>query len=76
MLACPLPPDEALRQQAREDLALVDTPPDTCLDALVDLARKTFGMKTVQISLIDHDRQSHPRIDGSDRSTVPAHPCR
>ncbi|WP_243723655.1 hypothetical protein, partial [Pseudomonas aeruginosa] len=25
MLACPLPPDEALRQQALDDMALVDT---------------------------------------------------
>ncbi len=29
MLACPLPPDEALRQQALDDMALVDTPPNT-----------------------------------------------
>lgn len=43
MLACPLPPDEALRQQALDDMALVDTPAEHYLDALVELARETFG---------------------------------
>ncbi|MCW5503394.1 GGDEF domain-containing protein, partial [Pseudomonas aeruginosa] len=47
MLACPLPPDEALRQQALDDMALVDTPAEHYLDALVELARETFGVKTV-----------------------------
>lgn len=71
MLACPLPPDEALRQQALDDMALVDTPAEHYLDALVELARETFGVKTVLISLIDHDRQWFKARIGLDAEQTP-----
>lgn len=71
MHACPLPPDEALRQQALDDMALVDTPAEHYLDALVELARETFGVKTVLISLIDHDRQWFKARIGLDAEQTP-----
>ncbi|CDI91127.1 diguanylate cyclase [Pseudomonas aeruginosa PA38182] len=43
MLACPLPPDEALRQQALDDMALVDTPAEHYLDAWWNWRGKPSG---------------------------------
>ena len=40
-------------------------------DALVELARETFGVKTVLISLIDHDRQWFKARIGLDAEQTP-----
>ena len=57
MLSPEMPCDEVLRQQILDDNELVDTPADAYLDTLVRVVREVFGVKTVLISLIDHDRQ-------------------
>ncbi len=54
----PCPPfDETCRQMALDDLEILDTPADPLLDTLVRLARDSFGVGAVVISLVDHDRQ-------------------
>ena len=57
MLACPLPADESRRQQALEDMAVLDTPAEHYLDTLVHLTQDLARVQTVLISLIDQDRQ-------------------
>ncbi len=57
MLSPEIPSDEALRQQALDDNELLDTPADPYLDTLVRVVREVFAVKTVLVSLIDHDRQ-------------------
>lgn len=53
----PLPPDEAARLAALEDLRVLDTPPDPGLDRLVRLASRLLDMPIALISLVDRDRQ-------------------
>ena len=74
MLPAPCPADEHLRQRALDDMELVDTPAEPYLDTLVRLTRELFDVRTVLISLVDHDRQwFKARIgldsDGSARDT-------
>lgn len=57
MLSPELPCDEARRQQALDDQDLLDTPADPYLDTLARVVRGVFGVQTVLVSLIDHDRQ-------------------
>lgn len=57
MLSPEMPCDEVLRQQILDDNELLDTPADPYLDTLVRVVRQVFAVKTVLISLIDHDRQ-------------------
>lgn len=57
MLSPEMPCDEVLRQQILDDNELLDTPADPYLDTLVRVVREVFAVKTVLISLIDHDRQ-------------------
>lgn len=57
MLSPEIPRDEARRQQALDDNELLDTPADPYLDTLVRVVREVFAVKTVLVSLIDHDRQ-------------------
>ncbi|WP_339525785.1 sensor domain-containing diguanylate cyclase [Pseudomonas sp. EA_35y_Pfl2_R111] len=57
MLSPETPCDEVLRQQILDDNELLDTPADPYLDTLVRVVREVFAVKTVLISLIDHDRQ-------------------
>lgn len=71
MLACPIPPDETLRQKALDDMAVVDTPAEHYLDALVELAREPFAVKSVLVSLIDHDRQWFKARTGLDVEQTP-----
>ena len=66
----PLPPDEALRQQALDDMALVDTPPNTTWTPWWNWRGKP-GVKTVLISLIDHDRQWFKARIGLDAEQTP-----
>lgn len=57
MLSPEMPCDEVLRQQILDDHELLDTPADPYLDTLVRVVREVFAVKTVLVSLIDHDRQ-------------------
>lgn len=57
MLSSPIPVDEPQRQQALDELDLLDTPAEHYLDTLVRLTRELFQVQTVLISLIDRDRQ-------------------
>ncbi|MBU2294608.1 MAG: sensor domain-containing diguanylate cyclase [Gammaproteobacteria bacterium] len=57
MLIPEMPHDEVLRQQILDDSELIDTPADPYLDTLVKVVREVFAVKTVLVSLIDHDRQ-------------------
>lgn len=57
MLSPEMPCDEVLRQQILDDNELLDTPADPYLDTLVRVVREVFAVKTVLVSLIDHDRQ-------------------
>lgn len=57
MLSPEMPCDEVLRQQILDDNELLDTPADAYLDTLVRVVREVFAVKTVLVSLIDHDRQ-------------------
>jgi diguanylate cyclase (GGDEF)-like protein len=57
MLNPETPSDEVLRQKALDNNELLDTPSDPYLDTLVRVVREVFAVKTVLVSLIDHDRQ-------------------
>ncbi|TIH07708.1 GGDEF domain-containing protein [Pseudomonas leptonychotis] len=57
MLSPEIPCDEERRQQILDDQELLDTPADPYLDTLVRVVREVFAVKTVLVSLIDHDRQ-------------------
>lgn len=71
MLAAPIPNDEPLRQQALDDLELVDTPAEQYLDTLVRLSRELFQVDSVLISLIDRDRQWFKARIGLDVAETP-----
>jgi hypothetical protein len=49
--------NEVTRQEALDALKIVDTPPEERFDRISRLAQQVFGVETVAISLIDHDRQ-------------------
>ncbi|MCT1479615.1 PP2C family protein-serine/threonine phosphatase [Microbacterium sp. p3-SID336] len=49
--------DERRRQQALEELGILDTPPDERVDRVARLAKEMFGVPMVSVSLIDRDRQ-------------------
>jgi hypothetical protein len=49
--------DEVARQSALDALEILDTPPEERFDRITRLAKQLFGVETVAISLIDHDRQ-------------------
>ncbi|KAF1065404.1 MAG: putative diguanylate cyclase DgcQ [Pseudomonas citronellolis] len=68
MLACPLPIDESQRQRALDEMAVLDTPAEHYLDALVELAQNLARVDTVLISLIDQDRQWFKARIGLDAS--------
>ena len=53
----PVSDNETLRLAALHRYAVLDTPPDRPLDAIVSLACETFGVGTSLISLVDRDRQ-------------------
>ncbi len=71
MLPAPCPADEALRQQALDDLDLLDTPANLYLDTLVRLTRELFEVDTVLISLVDRDRQWFKARIGLDVAETP-----
>lgn len=49
--------DERRRQQALEELGILDTPRDERVDRVARLAREMFGVPMVSVSLLDRDRQ-------------------
>lgn len=57
---------ELSRQQAVDDLHILDTPPEVRFDRITRLARQLFGVETAAITLIDHDRQWFKSKIGSD----------
>ncbi|WP_040264166.1 sensor domain-containing diguanylate cyclase [Pseudomonas massiliensis] len=57
MLVAPLHPQENERQQALDELEVLDTPADPYMESLVRLARDLFKVEQVLISLVDRDRQ-------------------
>lgn len=57
MLKARIPPDEAQRQQALEDLKILDSPPEERFDRVTRLAARLFNVPIAYISLIDRDRQ-------------------
>jgi diguanylate cyclase (GGDEF)-like protein len=71
MLSPEMPSDEVLRQQSLDDNELLDTPADPYLDTLVRVIREVFAVKTVLVSLIDHDRQWFKSRIGIDISETP-----
>ena len=71
MLKAPTPDDEPLRQQALDDLELLDTPAEKYLDTLVRLTRDLFQVETVLISLIDRNRQWFKARIGLDMAETP-----
>ena len=48
---------ELTRQQAVDDLKIVDTPPEERFDRITRLAKELFGVETAAVTIIDHDRQ-------------------
>ena len=48
---------ELTRQQAVDDLKIVNTPPEERFDRITRLAKELFGVETAAVTLIDHDRQ-------------------
>ncbi len=71
MLSPEMPCDEVLRQQILDDNELIDTPADPYLDTLVRVIREVFAVKTVLVSLIDHDRQWFKSRIGLDITETP-----
>ncbi|HUE93323.1 sensor domain-containing diguanylate cyclase [Pseudomonas sp.] len=71
MLIPELPCDETLRQQSLDSHELLDTPADPYLDTLVRVVREVFAVKTVLVSLIDHDRQWFKARLGLDTAETP-----
>lgn len=49
--------DERRRQQALEELGILDTPRDERVDRVARLAKEMFGVPMVSVSLLDRDRQ-------------------
>ncbi|MBT2483835.1 MULTISPECIES: PP2C family protein-serine/threonine phosphatase [unclassified Microbacterium] len=49
--------DERRRQEALEELGILDTPRDERIDRVARLAKEMFGVPMVSVSLLDRDRQ-------------------
>ncbi|HAM25507.1 MAG TPA: hypothetical protein DCP11_02080 [Microbacteriaceae bacterium] len=48
--------DEAARQQALDDLSVLDTDPEARIDLVMTLARNLFGTSGAAVTFIDHER--------------------
>ncbi|WOD12277.1 sensor domain-containing diguanylate cyclase [Pseudomonas sp. NyZ704] len=68
----PMPPDnEVERQRDLEQLHILDTPADPQIDALLRIAQRLFGTRTVLVTLIDGDRQWFKGRRGMSLSETP-----
>jgi len=56
-MKAPLPADEDKRQQALQEYAILDTPPERDFDEIAELAAQICGVPVALISLVDKDRQ-------------------
>lgn len=56
-MSYPVPANETARLEALKELAILDTPSDPGLDAVVQLAREMFGVTVSIISFLDEKRQ-------------------
>ncbi|MDB5932170.1 MAG: hypothetical protein JWR60_3877, partial [Polaromonas sp.] len=65
------PPDELERMSELEGLCLLDTQPEERFDRLTRLAKRLFGVNTVLVSLIDHERQWFKSRQGLDVPETP-----
>lgn len=57
---------EQLRQQALDELQLLDTTAEERFDRITRLAQQIFGVESAAITLIDHDRQWFKSKAGTD----------
>jgi diguanylate cyclase len=57
MIPAALPPDEAARLKALQQLAVLDTPAEVAFDALARAAAALCGVPIAMVSLVDADRQ-------------------
>jgi hypothetical protein len=60
---------EQSRIEAVRELGLLDTPPEERFDRVVRLAKQLFGVPTVAVNLIDHDRLFVKSAVGLDAGT-------
>jgi hypothetical protein len=60
---------EQTRIEAVRELGLLDTPPEERFDRVVRLAKQLFGVPTVAVNLIDHDRLFVKSAVGLDAGT-------
>ena len=71
-MKCPLPPpDEARRIHTLRSLNLLDTPAEERFDRYTRLARRSFGVETVLVSLVDENRQWFKSRQGLDATETP-----
>ncbi len=63
-----LPPNEAARLKALDDLAILDTEPEEVFDRITRLASYLLGVPIVLISLVDEERQWFKSRRGLDAS--------
>ena len=62
---------EADRQQALDELHILDTPPEERFDHVTRLAKRLFGVESAAITLIDRDRQWFKSRIGIELSETP-----
>lgn len=71
MIIAPLPDNESARLAALKKYEILDTEPDTALDAMVQLASYICQTPIAAISLIDENRQWFKAITGLDAKETP-----
>jgi phosphoribosyl 1,2-cyclic phosphodiesterase/DNA-binding response OmpR family regulator len=67
----PLPPDEAERLRALQELRILDTPREQRFDRLTRLAATLFDVPIALVSLVDADRQWFKSHHGLDATETP-----
>lgn len=65
------PEDEQARQQAVDELHILDTPPDEYLNRIARLAKEAFGTSAAMITIIDEHRQWHKANIGVPMTQTP-----
>lgn len=64
-------PDEDARQQALDELGVVDSLPDAAVERIVAMARDMLGTDAASLNFIDHNRQWSKATAGFDAEDVP-----